>query len=491
MRNGRPNVVLIFVDNQPAKMMGCAGNDEIHTPNLDALASEGARFSEAFCPNAMCSPCRASVLTGLMPSQHGVHTWLDDAVMHTWPEDWNALAEFTTLPEHLKALGYHTSLIGKYHLGIADTARNGFDNWVTMQIGHVLSFHDNAIIDNGRRFTCRDHSVDFFTERAVATIRERARRRAEPFFLFLTYPAPYGFWPAVEGEPTNRHRDRYRDTPFRSVPREAVAKRLVDWVLIRHDMLPDDEPDYFESLVRMPNDLPTLRNYYSQMSVVDEGVGEVLAALEACALGDDTLVVYTSDHGMALGEHGFWGHGEDSWPSHTHREANHIPLIVRLPRHRAPGTATDRLVGTTDIFATILDYAGADPVAPDVSASRSLRPLLEGRGAGWEDVVFMEQEETRSIRTGRWLLMRRFRPTPYDFGDELYDLGNDPDERDNVAGDPAYRAVMTELTARLDRHFDRYSDPKWDLWKGGSVKSNSTRPFLWRAVWGPGWRPTF
>lgn len=491
MPNGRPNVVLIFVDNQPARMMGCAGNDEIHTPSLDALAGEGTRFSEAFSPNAMCSPCRASVLTGLMPSQHGVHTWLDDAVMDTWPKRWNALAEFSTLPERLKAVGYHTSLIGKYHLGIADAPQNGFDNWITMQVGHVLSFHDNAIIDNGSRFTCRGHSVEFFTERAVETIRGRARHRTEPFFLFLTYPAPYGFWPAVEGEPTNRYRDRYRDTPFRSVPREAVSKRLVDWVLIRHDMLPDDEPDYFESLVRMPNDLPTLRNYYSQMSIVDEGVGEVLAALDKCALSDDTLIVYTSDHGMALGEHGFWGHGEDSWPSHTHREANHIPLIVKAPRHRGPGTTTDRLVGTTDIFATIVDYAGAKRVSPDVSASRSLRPLLEEQDPHWDDVVFMEQEETRSVRTGRWLLMRRFRPTPYDFGDELYDLVKDPDERDNVAEDPEYRTVTRELTHRLDRHFDRFSNPKWNLWKGGSVKSNSTRPFLWQAVWGPDWCPRF
>jgi arylsulfatase A-like enzyme len=97
----KPNVVLIYVDNQPAKMLGCAGNDEIHTPNLDSLASEGVRFSEAFCPNAMCSPCRASVLTGLMPSQHGIHTWIDDSCIESWPQGWNAIDEFKTMPEIL------------------------------------------------------------------------------------------------------------------------------------------------------------------------------------------------------------------------------------------------------------------------------------------------------------------------------------------------------------------------------------------------------
>ncbi|WP_114286693.1 sulfatase-like hydrolase/transferase [Candidatus Halocynthiibacter alkanivorans] len=491
MAKKSPNVLLIFVDNQPAKMMGCAGNDEVHTPNLDKFATQGVRFSEAFCPNAMCSPCRASVLTGLMPSQHGIHTWLDDAVMDTWPENWNAVDEFYTLPERLKDNGYHTSLIGKFHLGIADTPKNGFDDWITLQIGHVLSFYDNKMIDNGRNFTHPGHSVDFFTQRAVDTITERAATPDQPFFMFLTYPAPYGFWPSIEGEPTNRHGGLYKDTPFNSVPREAVAKQLVDWMLIRHDKLPEDEPDYFEGLVRMPNDMPTLRNYYSQMSMVDEGVGKVLAALDTHNLTEDTLIIYTSDHGMALGEHGFWGHGEDSWPSNTHREANHIPMIVKPPHAPLQDQVCDNLVGTTDIFATVLDYAGAGVANPEDSAARSLRPLLESSAADWEDVVFMEQEETRSIRTARWNFMRRFQPTSYHFGHVLYDLAKDPDERTNVAEDPEYAPVVAELCARLDKQYDKYADPKWNLWEGGRVKSNSTRPFLWEEVWGKDWQPTF
>jgi arylsulfatase A-like enzyme len=135
MTSNKPNILLIFVDNQPAGMMGCSGNTEIHTPNLDALAGRATRFSEAFCPNAMCSPCRASVLTGLMPSQHGIHTWLDDSKIAEWPDNYNAIEEFDTLPEQLGKAGYDTALMGKYHLGIADQPQNGFDEWVTMQIG--------------------------------------------------------------------------------------------------------------------------------------------------------------------------------------------------------------------------------------------------------------------------------------------------------------------------------------------------------------------
>jgi len=120
MKPDRPNILLVFVDNQPATMMGCSGNSEIHTPNLDALAERGTRFSEAYCPNAMCSPCRASVLTGLIPSQHGIHTWLDDSKISEWPDQWSAIEEFDTLPELLGQAGYDTALVGKYHLGIAD-----------------------------------------------------------------------------------------------------------------------------------------------------------------------------------------------------------------------------------------------------------------------------------------------------------------------------------------------------------------------------------
>ncbi len=471
-------------------MLGCAGNDEIHTPNLDRLASKGVRFSEAYCPNAMCSPCRASVLTGLMPSQHGVHTWLDDGVIDTWPDKWNAIAEFKTLPERLVEEGYDTALVGKYHLGIAAEPQNSFKEWVTLQIGHVQSFYDNIMIEKGKQFVHPGHSVDFFTQRAVDYIESRSEAQ-DPFFLYLTYPAPYGHWPSIKGEPNNRFAELYRSTPFNSVPREGVSEALVDWLLVRHDKLPKKGRDYVEEMVRILNDLPTLRNYYSQMSMVDDGVGKVLAALDRTGLGEDTLVIYTSDHGMSLGEHGFWGHGEDTWPSNTHREANNIPLIIRPPGNAVAGRVQDQLVGTTDLFATILDYAGAARPGQDETAARSLRGLVEGSEPEWDEAVFMEQEETRSIRTPEWLFMRRFEPSSYKFRHELYDLVQDPDERNDVGDDPANRAVVEALTARLNAFFEKYSDPKWNLWKGGTLKSNSSRPFLWKEAWGESWKPGF
>ncbi|NQV45902.1 MAG: sulfatase-like hydrolase/transferase [Rhodospirillales bacterium] len=492
MSEKKPNILLVFVDNQPAKMLGCAGNSEIHTPHLDRLAEHAVRFSEAYCPNAMCSPCRASVLTGLMPSQHGVHTWLDDSTIVDWPENWNALQELQTLPDLLSQAGYDTALMGKYHLGIADEPQNGFKDWVTLQIGHVQSFYDNDMIVNGERQTYPGHSVDFFSDQAVDYISRRDQETDNPFFMFLTYPAPYGHWPSIKGEAKNQFAGLYNETPFHSVPREAICKELIDWLLVRQEKMTDyHDPDEINCMPQLLNDLPTLRNYYSQMSVVDDGVGRVLAALDEQGIADDTLVIYTSDHGMSLGQHGFWGHGEDTWPSNTHREANNIPLIIRPPGEKSKGKVQQSLVGTTDIFATILDYADLSLPSPETKHSRSMRSLIEDEQPQWGDAVFMEQEETRAMRTKDWLFMRRYGPTSFNFNDELYDLRKDPDERQNVIDKAEYADELAALTARLEAFFETYSNPKWNLWAGGCAKGNSTRPFLWREIWGEDWKPTY
>ena len=484
----KPNILLIFVDNHPANMLGCYGNDEIFSPHLDQLASEGVLFRNAFCPNSMCSPCRASVLTGLMPSQHGIHTWLDDDIMDQWPENYSAIAEFETLPEKLAEAGYHTALIGKYHLGFADKPQNGFKHWVAMLKGTMDSFYGVEVNDNGRLEIAEEHSVDYFTNKAVEFLEDHADQD-EPFFLFLTYNAPYG--EMYEDEPEHRYSHLYAELPMDSVPREGVCPELIDWVLLRKEKMPDYDFDWYKQLPEMPNNLFYIRQFYSQVSMVDDGVGRVIAKLEEKGVLDDTLVIYTSDHGLSNGQYGFWGHGEDTWPSNMHRPANNIPLIIRYPDFRGPVRQVEDLVGTTDIFATILDFAGCKLESREPVSGMSLCSLLRGESGDFRDEVFMEQEETRAIRTSRWLFMRRIENTNYDFKHELYDLVNDPDERKNLSQDPEYADVVAELSTRLDEFFTEYSNPRWDLWKGGTVKSNSTRPFLWKEVWGDDWAPEY
>jgi arylsulfatase A-like enzyme len=292
-------------------------------------------------------------------------------------------------------------------------------------------------------------------------------------------------------EPDHRFSHLYSELPMDSVPREGVSPELIDWVLVRKEKMPDYDFDFYKELPEMPNNLFYMRQFYSQVSMVDDGVGQVIAKLEEKGVLEDTLVIYTADHGLSNGQHGFWGHGEDTWPSNMHRSANNIPLLIHYPYFKKPGRQVENLVGTTDIFSTILDIAGCKLESPESISGTSLSPLLQDDNKDFRDEVFMEQEETRAIRTSQWLFMKRIENTKYDFQHELYDLVNDPDERKNLAQDPKYAEVVAELSTRLDEFFTKYSKPRWDLWKGGVVKSNSTRPFLWKEVWGDDWAPEY
>ncbi|MEE2759860.1 MAG: sulfatase-like hydrolase/transferase [Pseudomonadota bacterium] len=488
----RPNVVLIMTDNQPADLLHCYGNEEMRSPYLDKMAAEGIRFDNAYCPNAMCSPSRASVWTGRMPCQHGVHTWLDDRLMDDWPPDWNAVAEFDTLPEILNRNGYATAMIGKYHLGALHKPQNGIDHWITMARGHTLDFHGNQMTVNGESFTYEGHSVDFFTEQAVAYIDARAEQPADPFLLLLPYNGPYGHWPSIKGNARHRFGSLYDDTPMHSVPREGICKEAIRLYEMNMEFLPRGKggPD-FSALLQIPNDLTSLRNYYSQMSLIDDGVAQVLNALERGGLDENTVVIFTADHGFSLGHHGFWGHGQATWPSNMFRIAYNIPLIVRAPGLVPGGRSSDRLVGSMDLFATVLDYLGLMGETDMESVpSRSFAPELAGEEFSWDDVVFLEQEESRAIRTPGWLLVKRFGgSTTYPLADELYDLQMDSDERHNLADDADHGPMRQALESRLEEYFDWYADPRFDLWHGGSVKSNASRPWLWRDAWGEEWKP--
>ncbi|MDC1254799.1 sulfatase-like hydrolase/transferase [Paracoccaceae bacterium] len=222
----KKNIILIFTDNQQASTLGCYGNKEIYTPNLDQLSTESVTFDNAYCPNAFCSPCRASLLTGLLPSQHGVHSWIDTRKKEDWPLGWHALDGLRTLPMSLSESGYKTALIGKYHLGETETTMPGFDHWVTMEDGHVRSFYRNQVTENGKNYLHEGHTVDFFTDKAVSFIDEQVESD-QAFFLYLPYPAPYGHWPATKETDTCRHTKRYEDCPMDSIPREGLSKGAI------------------------------------------------------------------------------------------------------------------------------------------------------------------------------------------------------------------------------------------------------------------------
>ena len=218
-----PNIVLIVSDNQSQTLLGAYGNTEILTPNIDRLAAQGIKYNRAFSVSGVCSPTRATILTGLLPSQTGVHVALP---MHVDVDDWSAIEEFRNLPQTLKDVGYRTALVGKYHLGAQEEPQLGFDFWVTFPGGHTTTFYDETVIDNGKTYRTPEHLTDYWTRRAVDFIEQQSVD--QPFFLLLTYNGPYMLPPTVTMEPNNRYAEYYRQhTP--SFPQEPVHPFLKSW----------------------------------------------------------------------------------------------------------------------------------------------------------------------------------------------------------------------------------------------------------------------
>ena len=483
----RPNIILFMSDNQPAEMLGCYGNDEINTPHLDRLAARGTRFQNAYCVNAMCSPCRASVLTGLMPSQHGIHNWLDDRLMELWPTNWSAIGEYTNIPTVIKQAGYTTALIGKFHLGVPFAPQLAFDHWVTFPHGHTTSFYNNDVIDQEERYRFAGHTVDFFTDKTIEFLEHQAGEH-DPFFAFVPYNGPYGHWPAIRGRPDIKFAELYDNADMHSIPREGLSNEVLERFGLR--VAEGGVREQFKGPLLLPNNVESLRNYFAQISLIDSSVGRILETLERLQLDENTIVIYTSDHGFSLGHNGIWGHGAAAFPASAHRTSYHIPLIV-AGGGLAEGVACDNLISQIDLFPTLASLVGAPEARPSLASSaRDLGPALRGQDLEGPDQVFYEQEETRAIRTPDWLFAARFQGAQsYPMQDELYRLEDDRAEKVNLIDQQDMSEVASELRTRVASFFETYSVPKYDLWRQGVAKSNVTYAKLWQDAWGEDWAP--
>lgn len=474
------NLLFILTDNQPASILGAYGNPEVKTPNIDALARQGMRFTQAMAVNGMCSPTRATLMTGLIPSQHGVHNWLDDSKLSEWPADWSAITEFRTLAITLANRGYQTALIGKWHLGQPWRPAAGYQHWVTFADGHTVDFWNNEIIENDRQYPLEGlHTVDFFAQKAIEYLEQR--NEAEPFYLQLNFNGPYLNPPSNLGPAKNRYYDDYLSTPFSSFPRVAfndnVARQLTN---------PETPPFLMEKhlqAIAMHNDAATMANVASQNTLVDDAIGRVLAALEAKGMAESTLVVFSSDQGNFYGQHGLWQHTVVTSPANLYEAALNIPLIVRHPGEVPEGSVNNHLIGQYDIPVTLLDYLGIQ-VSLEPSPGRSFSGLLRNEPSDWDDVVFYEQEESRGIRTSQYAYWERLEGTGEP---ELYDMLRDPKQLKNLIDDPELEAVALELKNKLTGFFARYSDPKYDLWQGGTAKGSVIRPKVFKNLYGDDW----
>ncbi len=474
------NLLFILTDNQAASLLGTYGNPDIRTPHIDQLAREGMQFNRAYAVNGMCSPTRATLMTGLMPSQHGIHNWLDDEMLDEWPKSWSAVAEFRTLPLTLRNRGYQTALIGKWHLGQPWKPSIGYEYWLTFTDGHTVDFWDNTIIDNKRIYEVKGrHIVDFFADKAVEYIENLDSKK--PFYLQLNFDGPYVNPPTNMGPARNRHYQSYVGKAFTSFPRVAFNDNMASQLI-------DKANPFITNKIRqgiaMHNDPATMANVASQNTIVDDAVGRVMAALKKKGLDENTLVIFSSDQGNFYGQHGIWMHTIVTTPSNLYETAMNIPLIARHPGKISAGRRSDALIGQYDLPVTILDYLGINEVGFEGSPGRSFVALMQGKQIDFHDAVYFEQEESRGIRTGRYSYWKRLQGTGED---ELYDMEKDPGQYSNVVQDTAYQSVVAELDRKLVAFFNQYSRDAYDLWQGGVAKGSVVRPEMFKRLYGEQW----
>lgn len=423
MPGQRPNVIVVLTDDQGAWAMP-QRMPELQMPNLQRLSAEGVELTRAYCASPVCSPARASLITGRTPSAHGVHDWIDGESEPAGPRD-AFLAGQPTTPELLAQDGYQCWLSGKWHLGDAQHPAPGFSRWYAHRFGGG-PYVGAPVWRDGQAVSEERYLTEAITEEALGFMQER--EHDVPFYLQLNFTAPHDPW--LVGHP-EKYTSLYADCDFPSVPREPRH----EWTQTRRA---------FDGAFDDP--LPRLVGYCAALSAVDAGLGRILDYLDAEGLREDTVVIYLSDNGFSCGHHGLWGKGNGTWPLNFWDRSVRVPVVASVPGG-ARGVS-EALVSTTSLHATICELAGVELPSDRWRAEESIAPLLRGEadaGAGAGVVVVAsEYGQGRMVTDGRWVYVHR-RSGP----DELYDHTSDPDERENLADDPAAAEVKAELLARL------------------------------------------
>lgn len=447
----RPNILFILSDDQGAWALGCAGNDEIETPNLDRLAVSGMRFENFFCTSPVCSPARASLVTGRIPSQHGVLDWLSagNTTAAYEPARDGELTEYLEgqagYTDHLAAAGYDCALSGKWHLGDSHHPQKSFDHWAVHAKGGG-PYYNAPMIREGEVVEEEAYVTDVITDNALGWLDARQAGDA-PFYLGVHYTAPHAPW-GREHHPTETW-DRYNnECPFTSVPDGLTPP---EWIRCK---------SFPVETARKRREV--LSGYYAAVTEMDRNIGRLLDWLDAHGLRRQTLVLFTSDNGMNMGHHGVYGKGNATFPLNMFDESVKVPFIISHPGQIPEGVTTGAMASQYDFMPTLLDYVGIENPEADDLPGRSVAPLLRGgkTDTDGEVVVFDEYGPVRMIRSHDWKYVERY---ALGYGpDELYDLRQDPGEQVNLVGDPAYAETEAALRARLGDWFARYARPETD-----------------------------
>lgn len=432
----RPNIVFILTDDQGIWAMGCAGNKEIRTPNLDRLATTGVRFENFFCTSPVCSPARASLLTGRIPSQHGVHDWIRGGNVGKNATEY--LKGQLAYTEVLAKNGYVCGISGKWHLGDSIKPQKSFTHWYVHQTGGGL-YYNAPMVRDGQLINEPGYITDNITDEALTYLNERVKDD-KPFYLSVHYTAPHSPW--MKNHPKEIV-DSYDDCPFGSCPQEPEHP----WARIHTKKVKKD--------IR-----GNLKGYFAAVTAMDTNVGRIIDKLEETGLRKSTLICFLSDNGFNCGHHGFWGKGNGTFPLNMYDNSVRVPAIMSHPGYILQDVVCDELISGYDFMPSLLDYVGLENPEANKLPGRSFLSLLLGKKVEGREhiVVYDEYGPVRMIRTKEWKYVHRYPYGPH----ELYDLVNDPDERVNLVNDTGKKKMAISLKAMLEDWFVQYIDPKFD-----------------------------
>ncbi len=483
----QPNIIFIFTDDHAVQAISAYGSKINQTPNIDRLANEGAIFLNSFCGNSICGPSRATILTGL-------HTHANGFKDNTSRFD----ASQQTFPKLLQKAGYTTAMIGKWHLVTNPT---GFDHWMILP-GQGSYYNPDLITPTGKT-QIQGHATDVVTDLALDWLKN-GRDKDKPFVLMCQHKAPHRSWmPALQD--LNLYKDKDLPEPetlFDDYKGRGPAAAQQQMEIDRHmffayDLqVPIDENEalydaYLSNLKRMtpeqrkewdaayaeenadfiankdkmsPKEIVQwkyqryVKNYLRCVAGVDRNVGRILDYLDQNPqLKENTIVMYSSDQGFYLGEHGWY---DKRW---MYEQSLAMPLLARWPGVIEPGTRVDKLVQNIDYAPTFLDVAGVKPDTP--MHGRSLLDLMRPDAQPWREAVYYRYYEYPQphhvpphygVRTDRYSLIY-FNGKDQNYW-ELYDLEKDPQQLKSVYDDPAYAQTVTELKAKLGELREQYGD---------------------------------
>ena len=475
----RPNIVFVFSDDHALQAISAynyRGLSLNRTPNIDRLAAQGAIFRNNFCGNSICSPSRATVLTGKHSHLNGVTAW----------QKFDG-SQFT-FPKALQKAGYQTAIFGKWHLVSNPT---GFDEWM-VHPGQGSYYNPDFITPQGnKRIT--GYATDITTDLALDFIK-RNKDAGKPFLVMCQYKAPHRTWQPLP-ETRNPLKDRkypepatlFDDYAGRAAPASKhmmgidrhmrmdydlkyPAEKIAELGRMTAEQRRDFMAAYQEENRAFEADPPTgkdlvrwkyqryLRDYIACVASIDSNVGRLLDYLKESGLERDTIVVYSSDQGFYLGEHGWF---DKRW---MYEESFRMPLLVRWPAVVKPGISVSQLTQNIDFAPTFLEAAGV-PIPPEIQGV-SLVPLLKGETPPWRDALYYHYYDGPGehgvakhygIRTERHKLIRYYADADNTW--ELFDLEKDPNELKSVYDDPAYAAIRGELTKKLNQLKTQYANP--------------------------------